>query len=133
MCADFLHPGHIKLLNAAAQYGKVTVLLMTDEAMISYKRAPFFSFDDRALILGALQDVSDIVPCHGIHTFQNICSEHQPHVFVHGDDWKTGKQANARLQVMESVAAYGGIVVEPPYTKGISSSMIHAALGPVAE
>ena len=38
MCADFLHSGHINLLEKAAAYGRVTVWLMTDEAMELYKR-----------------------------------------------------------------------------------------------
>ena len=38
MCADFLHSGHINLLEKAAAYGRVTVWVMTDEAMELYKR-----------------------------------------------------------------------------------------------
>ena len=31
MCADFLHVGHINILNGALELGRVVVLLMTDE------------------------------------------------------------------------------------------------------
>jgi len=51
MCADFLHPGHINLLQAAAAEGQVTVLLMTDEAMTAYKRKPYFCYSDREKIV----------------------------------------------------------------------------------
>ena len=35
---DFLHEGHIKLLKKASEYGEVIVGLLTDKAIVSYKR-----------------------------------------------------------------------------------------------
>ena len=33
MCGDIIHSAHVEKLKAAANYGSVTVLLMTDEAI----------------------------------------------------------------------------------------------------
>ena len=38
MSADLIHPGHINVLEHAAQLGDVTVGLLTDAAIASYKR-----------------------------------------------------------------------------------------------
>jgi cytidyltransferase-like protein len=44
MAADILHPGHINVLSEAAKLGEVTVGLLTDKAIASYKRVPYMSF-----------------------------------------------------------------------------------------
>ena len=36
--ADILHEGHIKILQHASKFGKVTIGLLTDEAIVQYKR-----------------------------------------------------------------------------------------------
>ena len=38
MCIDFLHHGHINILIKAKKYGKTIVGLMTDKAILSYKK-----------------------------------------------------------------------------------------------
>lgn len=40
MNADFLHPGHRKILAVARELGEVTVGLLNDAAIASYKRLP---------------------------------------------------------------------------------------------
>ena len=89
MCADFLHPGHLRLLEAAAKHGKITVWLMTDAAMQTYKRKPFFKYADRKEILLALKMVHAVVPIdHHPSQFPVSILKYKPDVFVHGDDWK---------------------------------------------
>lgn len=132
MCADFFHPGHLRLLKEAAKHGKVTVWLMTDAAMQLYKRKPFFSFADRKVILLALKVVHAVIPIdHHPSKFPESIALHQPAVFVHGDDWKTGVQAQARANVINTLHTYGGRLVELCYTKGISSSKIHNAMADI--
>ena len=38
MCADGFHHGHINILEKAKKYGNITVGLMTDTAIASYKK-----------------------------------------------------------------------------------------------
>ena len=40
MSADILHPGHMNILHEARKFGEVTVGLLTDPAIASYKRLP---------------------------------------------------------------------------------------------
>ncbi len=46
----------------------------------------------------------------------------KPDYVVHGDDWKTGVQAKIRQGVIDTIAEWGGELVEIPYTKDISGS-----------
>ena len=47
MSADIVHPGHLNVIKKAAELGEVTIGLLTDKAITSYKRLPFMSFDQR--------------------------------------------------------------------------------------
>ena len=49
MSADLIHPGHINLINKAADHGEVIVGLLTDSAIASYKRVPFLSYEQREI------------------------------------------------------------------------------------
>ena len=51
MSADLIHPGHINIIDIARAYGEVTVGLLTDEAIASYKRLPSLSFQHRKKII----------------------------------------------------------------------------------
>ena len=122
MCADFLHVGHINILEGAASYGEVHVLLMTDQAMESYKRAPYMSYKERERILLSIRHVEKVMPCSGPQTYADLTREHKPDFFCHGDDWKTGPQARGRLEVSAELQKYGGTLVEPAYTAEVSST-----------
>ena len=128
MCADFLHSGHLNILNIAASHGKVIILLMTNEAMRKYKRAPYFSYDQRKDILLALKVVETVIPCEGPSTYGAMVDKYQPCAFVHGDDWKEGVQSQAREDVIGRLQVYSGLLVEPQYTPGVSSTSVHKFL-----
>jgi phosphoenolpyruvate phosphomutase len=52
----------------------------------------------------------------------------KPDFVVHGDDWKTGAQKEIRQRVIETLAEWGGELVEPKYTEGISSTDLISAV-----
>lgn len=126
MCADVFHIGHVNILKTAASYGNVTVLLMTDTAMELYKRTPLITYEHRQEILLSTQYVQNVLPCDGPQTYGSMVSKHRPDFFVHGDDWKHGIQSQPRLDVFNAMEAYGGQVIEPAYTKGVSSTDIQS-------
>ena len=45
MSADLVHPGHLNIINEARKLGEVTLGLLTDSAIASYKRLPFLSYE----------------------------------------------------------------------------------------
>lgn len=51
MSADIIHPGHINIIEVASRLGNVTVGLLTDSAIASYKRLPYMNFEQRLMII----------------------------------------------------------------------------------
>jgi len=127
MSADLVHPGHINIINRAAELGEVTVGLLTDKAIASYKRVPFMEWDQRAEVVGALRHVARVVPQHTLDYVPNL-HEYRPDFVVHGDDWREGVQSEVRRRVILALEGWGGELVEVPYTTGISSTKLHAAM-----
>lgn len=121
MVADIIHEGHISLLQKAAEYGEVTVGILTDDAVYSYKRFPFMRQSERKKIMESLRYVSKVVYQHSLDYTENILKL-KPDYVVHGDDWKEGVQKTTRESVINVLSSYGGRLIEVPYTKGVSST-----------
>ena len=58
------------------------------------------------------------------HDYEKILRQLKPDYLVHGDDWRTGIQSKIRTRVINVLQEWGGELVEPRYTKGISSKTI---------
>lgn len=127
MSADVVHPGHINIINEARKLGRVIVGLLTDEAIASYKRLPLMTYDERRAVVAELKGVDEVVPQHTLDYVENLQAL-RPDYVVHGDDWKTGVQAPVRQRVIDTLAEWGGQLVEPKYTEGISSTRVHQSL-----
>jgi phosphoenolpyruvate phosphomutase len=127
MSADLVHPGHLNILNKAADLGDVTVGLLTDQAIASYKRVPFMTFEQRKQVIENIKGVSHVIPQNTLDYRDNLNSV-KPDFVVHGDDWKEGVQQKTRQQVIDCLAQWGGELVEVPYTQGISSTQLQAAM-----
>jgi len=127
MSADLVHPGHVNIVKHAATLGEVTVGLLTDRAIASYKRVPFMTWAQRAEVVAQLKGVVRVVPQDTLDYEPNLRS-YKPDIVVHGDDWRTGVQARVRQAVISTLAEWGGELVEVPYTAGISSTQLHGAM-----
>ena len=127
MSADLVHPGHLNIIKKAAELGEVTIGLLTDEAIASYKRLPHMTFEQRREVIENIKGVSRVVPQKTLDYVPNL-EELKPDFVVHGDDWRDGVQQKTRDRVIETLKKWGGELVEVPYTKGISSTQLHAAI-----
>ena len=126
LSAEFIHPGHINLIEHAASVGSVTVGLLTDAAISSRRRLPVLNYDQRLQLVRGLKGVSRVIPQDDWSYVPNIL-RHKPKVFVHGDDWLVGPEHQLRAQVVNALSTYGGSLVEIPHTAGLSSSALRAA------
>lgn len=97
--ADLIHHGHIKILNEAAKYGEVIVGLLTDEAIATYKRLPFMTYDERKSVIESLKPVKKVVVQESLDPIPNIL-KYQPDFIIHGDDWKEGFQKPYREKLL---------------------------------
>ncbi|MDR2093153.1 MAG: adenylyltransferase/cytidyltransferase family protein, partial [Azoarcus sp.] len=60
MSADLVHPGHLNVLKEAARLGRVTVGLLTDAAVASYKRIPYMNYEQRRQIVESIKWVAEV-------------------------------------------------------------------------
>lgn len=127
MVADFIHHGHINIINTARELGTVVVGLMTDRSACQYKRLPTLPFEDRKKIVENLSGVDFIVP-QDEPDYVGMIRQIKPKFFVHGTDWQSGVQKISRERVIQTMSEWGGLVVEPEYTNGISSTEINNRL-----
>lgn len=127
MSADIIHPGHLNILHQAQKYGRVIVGVLTDAAIASYKRLPYLNYEQRALIVNNLKGVSEVIPQTTLDYTPNLLSI-RPDFVVHGDDWKQGVQQQTRAKIIATLSQWGGKVIDIPYTKGISSTMLNERL-----
>ena len=127
LSADLIHQGHLNIIAEGRNLGKVIIGLLTDEAIASYKRLPLIAFAERKLIVENLKGVEKVIPQTTLDYVPNL-NEIRPDYVVHGDDWKTGVQREVRQRVIETLAEWGGKLVEPKYTEGISSTDLIAAV-----
>lgn len=127
MSADLIHPGHLNILAKAKKLGKVTVGLLTDKAIASYKRLPYLSYDQRRIIIENIKGVDKVVPQETLDYVPNL-KKLKPDFVVHGDDWKEGTQKATRQRVIDALKKWNGKLVEVKYTEGISSTQINRSL-----
>lgn len=127
MSADLIHTGHLNILKRAAELGDVTIGLLTDEAIASYKRVPYMRFEQRREIVESIKGVTSVVPQMTLDYVPNL-EALRPDYVVHGDDWREGVQRETRQRVLDALSSWGGELIEVPYTTGISSTALQKAL-----
>lgn len=127
MSADIVHPGHLNIISEAVKLGDVTVGVLTDRAIASYKRVPYMTYEQRSAVVSALKGVVRVIPQETLDYVPNLEVE-RPDYVVHGDDWKEGVQRETRRRVIEALAKWGGQVIDVPYTKGVSSTQFNRAV-----
>lgn len=127
MSADLVHPGHINIIKTATEYGEVTVGVLTDRAIASYKRLPHMTFEQRKQVVESLKGVARVIPQETLDYVPNLRML-RPNYVVHGDDWKEGVQRETRQRVIDALKEWGGELIEPTYTAGISSTQLNKAL-----
>ena len=118
LSADILHKGHINILKTAAKLGRVTVGLLTDEAIASYKKIPYLNFEQRQIILQNIKFVDKVIPQNTLDYVKNLRII-KPDYVVHGDDWKKGVQKKTRARVINALRGWSGKLIEPKYTDKI--------------
>lgn len=118
MCfsTDMIHSGHIAIIRKAEKLGKLIVGVLSDDAVVSYKRFPLLPFEERKTMFENIAGVYKVVEQRTLSYKENL-EKFQPTYVVHGDDWVTGFQRPIRDEVCSVLASYGGQLVEYPYSK----------------
>jgi rfaE bifunctional protein nucleotidyltransferase chain/domain len=129
-CFDLLHPGHIRSLELARQWGDVLIVGLNSDASVRQLKGqgrPVISERERAEILAALESVDAVVIFDDL-TPREVIARLLPDVLVKGGDWP-----GDRIVGREEVEAAGGRVISVPVVPGYSTSdmlqKIRAGLG----
>ena len=97
--------------------------LLTDKAIASYKRIPLLDYNQRKIIIENISGVKEVIPQEELDYTKNL-EKIKPDYVIHGDDWKEGIQKNIREKVIETIKNWHGELIEIPYTKGVSGSLL---------
>ncbi len=118
MCfsTDLIHGGHIDIIRRAARLGRLTVGVLSDEAVASYRRLPLVPCAERMRLFENIAGVRRVVEQRTLSYRENL-EKYRPDLVVHGDDWDTGFQKPIRDEVCEILAGYGARLVEFPYSR----------------
>ncbi len=117
MCfsTDIIHNGHMNIIQKASKLGELTVGVLTDEVVATFKRYPLIPLDERIQMFQNIKGVAKVVVQDKLE-YNDILNQLKPDIVVHGDDWHTGYQAGIRDKVIEVLKGWGGKLVEYPYT-----------------
>ena len=88
--------------------------------MVRYDRVPLISLEERKKLLKEIAGVSKVVVQHEV-SYQGILEELRPDYVIHGDDWQKGPMCTVRQNVIDTLAKWGGELIEIPYTQNENS------------
>jgi len=114
-CTDVIHEGHLNIVNEAKKRGRVIVGCLSDQALIRYNRFPTVDQEERMRLYRTIEGVEDVVLQEDM-LYDDVIALVKPDYIIHGDNWQTGPEASIRQHVQELVSAYGGELVDVPYT-----------------
>ena len=117
MCfsTEYIHSGHMAIINKARRLGRLIIGVLSDEAVASFKRYPLIPFAERKALFENLAGVERVVTQDTLSYAKNL-RELKPDYVVHGNDWCEGFQKPIRQEVCDVLAEYGGRLIEYPYS-----------------
>jgi D-glycero-beta-D-manno-heptose 1-phosphate adenylyltransferase len=120
-CFDLLHPGHIRSLELAREFGDALVVGLNSDRSVRQLKGPgrpVIPERERAEILAALESVDAVIIFDDLSP-REVIATLLPDVLAKGGDWP-GDQIVGR----EEVEAAGGRVVSIPVVPGYSTTAI---------
>jgi len=123
LSADFIHHGHINLIQKASSYGKVILGLLTDKAISSNKELPYLNYKQRYKIISSIEGIHKVIPQNEWDYSKNLMKI-KPDYFVHGDDWNFNGELQLKKNALIVLRKFGGKLIEIEHTKNISSAKL---------
>lgn len=114
-CTDVIHQGHLNIIEKARQYGDVIVGVLDDAAMVRFNRFPTISYEERLEMVRNIEGVSQVVRQDDV-LYDKVIAGLKPDYVIHGDNWLSGHMRFLRDNVERCLSAYGGKIIDAPYT-----------------
>ena len=120
MVADLFHYGHMSFLKQARASGDYLLVgVHADDVVVSYKRRPVLTMEERVASVAGCRYVDEVLPNAPLIVDRAWIEKHNIHLVVHGDDY-----SEEQLAFVFKVPIEMGIFRTVPYTQGISTSEI---------
>ena len=117
MCfsTEYIHSGHVAIINKARRLGRLIIGILSDEAVASFKRFPLIPYGERKALIENIAGVERVIEQKTL-SYADTLRALKPDYVVHGNDWCEGFQKPIRQEVCEVLSEYGGRLVEYPYS-----------------
>tara|TARA_Y100001956_G_C4070261_1_gene163597 strand:- start:309 stop:827 length:519 start_codon:yes stop_codon:yes gene_type:complete len=116
---DLFHVGHIRLLKRLSELGdRLVVGLSSDDFNELKGKKSFFSYEERAEIVGACKYVDEVFPEHNWEQKLSDVKKYNVDIFAMGDDWE------GKFDFLKDLCE----VVYLPRTEDISTTSIKSTL-----
>ncbi len=123
LSVDFVHHGHMNLIEKARQLGEITLGLLTDKAIASKKELPYLNYNQRLQIVKNFNGIKKVIPQNEWDYSNNILKI-KPDYFVHGDDWNFNGEIQLKENALKALKKVSGKLIEIQHVKDISSSKL---------
>ncbi len=120
---DVIHEGHLNIIRVANTYGRLVVGVMSDKALVRFDRFPTKSEAERIQMIRTVPGVSDVIVQDTV-MYDTVIAQLKPDYVIHGDNWLEGPTKAIRDNVKASLDAYGGEIIDVPYTRNESVKLI---------
>ena len=114
-CTDVIHEGHLNIINEAKKRGRVIIGCLSDAASIRYNKFPTISQEERLRLYRSIEGVDEVVIQNDM-LYDDVIKLIKPDYVLHGDNWTDGPEKAIHDHVENLVKAYGGELVDIPYT-----------------
>lgn len=109
--AEFIHGGHISIIEKAAELGELTIGILSDEAIMEYRGYPVLTYEERSKVISSIKGVSHVVKKDTLG-YEKVIAELKPDYVVHGDKWNH----KTKERLLKLLDQYGGELVEFPHS-----------------
>jgi cytidyltransferase-like protein len=124
MVADLFHYGHVNFLRQARTHGDYLLVgVHADETVMSYKRPPIFSMEERVASVEGCRYVDEVIPNAPLTIDRVWIEQHNIDLIVHGDDISSETEG-----VWYKIPIEMGIYRSVGYTLEISTTEIIARI-----
>ena len=90
MVADLFHYGHVGMLRQAKEHGDYLLVgVHADETVMSYKRRPIFSMEERVASVEGCRYVDEVVADAPLTIDRAWIERHNINLVLHGDDFSS--------------------------------------------
>ncbi len=126
-CTDVIHSGHLNIIHEAQKYGRVIVGVLDDAAMVRFNRFSTVDFEERMKMARQIKGVDEVIVQNSV-MYDSVIEQLHPDFVIHGDNWLRKPMKAIRDNVEQCLKAYGGKIIDVPYTYDEETRRIDAKM-----